>query len=254
MKLKKENNCSIFLTAGYPKLDSTVKLAIELEKAGADLIELGIPFSDPMADGPVIQESSAIALKNGMTLPLLLEQVKEIKKVVSIPIVLMGYLNPVYQYGLEAFLKACSTIGVDGLILPDLSVEVYERSYQDLFEKYDVPLTFLITPTTSEKRIRKIERHTKTFVYLVSTSSITGKKNEFSEEQIKGFERIKQFNLSVPVLVGFGIHNNKTFSTVCDYFDGAIIGSAFIRSLAKGTNVNEFIDYVKKNKVLSIES
>lgn len=229
------------MTAGYPELDSTVDLAIELEKSGADLIEIGIPFSDPMADGPVIQESSAIALKNGMNLGILFDQVKEIKKQVKIPIVLMGYFNPIYQYGVEAFLEACQSFGVDGLIIPDLSVEVYEKEYVDLFEKYGIPLTFLITPNTSEDRVRKIEKYTRTFVYLVSTSSITGKRNAFSDQQVQGFERIANMKLSVPVLVGFGIHDNTTFQTVCDYFNGAIIGSAFIRSIGAGEKVENFM-------------
>lgn len=242
MQLKKSNNCSLFLTAGYPHKESALEIVPELEAAGVDLIELGIPFSDPLADGTVIQQSSAIALKNGMNIDLIFEQLIELKGNTKTPIVLMGYFNPVYKYGLERFLKRCAELGVDGLIIPDLTIEVYEENYLELFEKYQVPLVFLITPNTPEPRIRRIEKQSKAFIYLVSSSSITGGSGPFGEAQKEGFERIKAMALSVPVLVGFGIHNKATFDFVCAYFDGAIIGSAFIKSLEKGTAPKDFVN------------
>ncbi len=243
--LRPKQNLNIFYTAGYPKLNSTVEIAIALEKAGADLIELGIPFSDPMADGPLIQFSSEMALKNGMTLDLLFDQVKVIKTQVKIPLILMGYLNPIFQYGIEKFLEKCKHLGIDGLIIPDLSLETYEGEYSHLFEKYQVPLTFLITPTTSIQRIQKIETLTKSFIYLVSSSSITGNQNDFTSNQIKGFERIANLKIQSPILVGFGIHNHQTFSQVCQYFDGAIIGSAFIKHLKNKLPIHDFINNIR---------
>ncbi len=241
MKLNTNKKCSIFLTAGYPNLDSAITLIPKLEKAGVDLIELGIPFSDPLADGEVIQKSSTVALKNGMDMELLFEQLIVINKKTTIPVLIMGYFNPIFKYGVEQFLKKCSVVGVNSLIIPDMTVEVYENDYQELFRRYNISLVFLITPDTNLKRIRRIEKLSTDFIYLVSSSSITGKKEEFTNKQLQGFKRIKELSLSVPVLVGFGIHNRQTFKAVCDHFDGAIIGSAFIKSLEKNIPVEDFV-------------
>ena len=241
MKLNKQNNCSIFLTAGYPQLNSAPKLAQELENAGVDFIELGIPFSDPLADGPVIQETSAIALNNGMTIEILFEQVAEIKMNSTLPIVLMGYFNPIYTYGVERFLKQCKALGVDGLIIPDLEIDIYESEYRILFEAYGVPLIFLITTATPVNRIRRIAKMSKAFIYLVSSSATTGTKASFSKDQVQAFERIKALNLGVPIMVGFGIHNNETYRAVCNLFDGAIIGTAYLKSIARHVSTKDFV-------------
>ncbi len=241
MKLNKKNNCSIFLTAGYPQLNSAPKLVEELENAGIDFIELGIPFSDPLADGPVIQETSTIALNNGMTIDVLFEQVAEIKMNSALPIVLMGYFNPIYTYGVEKFLKQCKALGVDGLIIPDLEIDIYEFEYKALFETYDIPLIFLITTATPVDRIRRVEKMSKAFIYLVSSSATTGAKASFSKGQIQAFERIKALNLKVPIMVGFGIHNNETYRTVCNLFDGAIIGTAYLKSIANKVSTKAFV-------------
>ena len=242
---KSQNILSIFTTAGYPELNATVQTVLDLDKAGVDLVELGIPFSDPMADGPTIQESSEIALANGMNLNILFEQVQEIRKTSDIPIVLMGYINPIFQFGIEAFLKKCVECGVDGLIVPDISVEIYQKDYENLFKAYGIPLIFLITPQTSAERINKIDILSQSFIYLVSTASVTGSAGAFSKEQVQHFDRISKLGIKAPVLVGFGIHNAQTFDEVCRYFDGAIIGSAFLRSWGDGRRVGEFVDELR---------
>lgn len=233
---KNKNILSVYYTAGFPKLDSTVTIASCLAEAGADIIEIGIPFSDPIADGPTIQESNNIALKNGMNLRLLIDQVKEIRKQkITTPLILMGYLNPVIQYGIEDFIKDASKAGVDGLILPDMPLHEYEENYQRLFEAENLCNTFLISPTTSEDRIRKIDGATNGFVYAVSASSITGARGGFKEEQIKYFDRLQKMKLKNPCLIGFGISNHETFSKASAYGAGAIVGSAFV-NLLKTTN------------------
>lgn len=229
---KNKNILSVYYTAGFPALDSTVTVASCLAEAGADIIEIGIPFSDPVADGPTIQESNNIALKNGMTLRLLIDQVKEIRKQkIKTPLILMGYLNPVIQYGIEDFIKDASNAGVDGLILPDMPLHEYEENYQKLFEAENLCNTFLISPTTSEERIRKIDGATNGFVYAVSASSITGARGGFKEEQIKYFDRLQKMKLKNPCLIGFGISNHETFSKASAYGAGAIVGSAFVNLL-----------------------
>jgi tryptophan synthase alpha chain len=236
---------SVFVTAGYPNLNSLEKNILELEAAGADLIEVGIPFSDPMADGKTIQDSSEIALKNGMNLTVLLEQLTEVRKKTTIPLVLMGYLNPVYQYGVEKLLQFCKANSIEGMIIPDISLEEYERSYQGLFKKYEVSLIFIITPNTSPNRLKRIDELSTSFIYLVSSASVTGSASEFSKEQLDGFAYIKSQKLISPILVGFGIHNNSTFKKVNEYFHGAIIGSAFIRHLSKSnTRIKDFVDRI----------
>lgn len=246
---KKKNILSVYFTAGFPKLDSTVEIAQHLERAGADIIEIGIPFSDPVADGPTIQQSNKVALDNGMNLRLLLEQVKEIRKTVKIPVILMGYLNPIMQYGIEKFVKEASSIGVDGVIIPDMPLYEYEHEYASLLESVNLCNTFLISPTTSEERIRKIDSATQGFIYAVSASSTTGAKSDFGSEQIEYFRRIKEMNLANPFLVGFGISNHSTFSRACEYGAGAIVGSAFINLLRDSKNMSADIDaFVQKLK------
>lgn len=241
-KKKNHNILSVFYTAGFPSPDSTVTTAKYLADAGADIIEIGIPFSDPVADGPTIQESNKIALDHGMNLHLLISQVKEIRRQkIEIPIILMGYLNPVMQYGIETFVKDAVNAGVDGLILPDLPLYEYEENYRSLFEAHNLGNTFLISPTTSEERIRKIDAASNGFVYAVSASSITGARGNFSDEQIQYFDRLKKMKLKNPFLIGFGISNHETFSTACHYSAGAIVGSAFINLLKGSENPREDI-------------
>lgn len=227
---------SVFVTAGYPQLNSLESNILELDKSGVDLIEVGIPFSDPMADGKTIQDASEVALSNGMNIPVLLEQLKEIRQKTSIPLVLMGYLNPVYQYGVEKLLQFCKDQNIEGMIIPDISIEEYERNYKSLFELYNVSLVFIATPNTSVERLKKIDELSTSFIYLVSSASVTGAAGEFSEVHTNGFKRVKNVNLNSPILVGFGIHNKSTFETVCSFFNGAIIGSAFIRYLMDSKN------------------
>ena len=229
---------SIFLTAGFPQLDSTPELIQALENSGADLIEVGIPFSDPLADGETIQASSQKALENGMNLKLLLEQIASISSKVDIPLILMGYLNPIIQYGELEFLEKCHEIGVAGLIIPDLPVEYFRRKWQRTCEKLALPAVFLITPQTSESRIREIDDLSQGFIYMVSTNSLTGQ-NKSILEQGEYFKRIHKMNLKNPLLVGFGIHNRKTCEFAFEHANGAIIGSAYIRSLSKGGDLTQ---------------
>ncbi len=238
---------SIYFTAGYPALEDTAQIIEDLEKNGVDMIEIGLPFSDPLADGPTIQESSTAALKNGMTTAILFEQLKNIRKTVSIPLIVMGYFNPMLQYGVEAFCKKCQEIGIDGLIMPDLPLDVYEADYKVIFEKYGLINIFLITPQTSDERIRQIDKASDGFIYLVSSASVTGSKSGFGNEQETYFERIANMNLKNPQIVGFGIKDAETFNQATKTSKGAIIGSAFIKHLsANGVNeVNSFIKLIR---------
>ena len=240
---KKQNGVlNVYFTAGYPSLNSTGTIIKALEKAGVDLIEVGMPYSDPLADGPTIQQSSQVALKNGMTLPLLFDQIEAVRKTTEIPLILMGYFNQVMQYGEEAFVKKCVEVGVDALILPDLPLKEYEESYKQLFEDYDLGISFLMTPQTDEARVRKIDALSRGFVYMVSSASITGAKSGITDEQITYFEQTKSLNLKSPRLIGFGIYNKKTFDTACNYANGAIIGSAFIKVLDQEDNLEETVN------------
>jgi tryptophan synthase alpha chain len=234
----KKDILSIFYTAGFPKLEDTVIIASELQKAGADIIEIGIPFSDPVADGPTIQASNKVALENGMSVKKLLTQVKEIRKNVDIPIILMGYLNPVMQYGIEKFVEDASKVGVDGLILPDMPVYEFEETYKDLFRKHNMCNTFLISPTTSADRIKRIDGMTEGFIYAVSASSTTGAKKDFSADQVAYFERLAAMKLKNPILIGFGISDRATFSRASSFGAGAIVGSAFITLLDNSKNLS----------------
>jgi tryptophan synthase alpha chain len=224
---------SIYFTAGYPEKEDTVKVLSQLQEAGVDLVEIGLPFSDPLADGPTIQDSSTAALKNGMHTQLLFDQLKDIRKSIHIPLIVMGYFNPMLQYGVEAFLSQCAQIGIDGIIMPDLPLAEYEQHYKNLYEKHGVKNIFLITPQTSDARIKAIDQASDSFIYLVSTASVTGSKSGFGEEQEAYFERIAQMNLKNPLVVGFGIHDANTFSQATKHTSGAIIGSAFIKTITE---------------------
>ena len=224
---------SNYFTAGYPNINDTVSIIQNLKKSHVDMIEIGLPFSDPLADGPTIQDSSTKALRNGMTSELLFKQLRDIRETVSIPLIIMGYFNPILQFGVEAFCKKCQEIGVDGLIIPDLPVDVYHEEYKSTFEKYGLINVFLITPQTSDERIRFIDSVSDGFIYMVSSASTTGAKTGFGNEQDEYFDRIAKMNLKNPQIVGFGISNNKTFTQATKQAKGAIIGSAFIKYLTK---------------------
>ncbi|HRI79434.1 MAG TPA: tryptophan synthase subunit alpha [Cyclobacteriaceae bacterium] len=239
---KNDHILSVFFTAGYPKFDDTIAIAASLEAAGVDLIEIGIPFSDPIADGPVIQESNKAALDNGMTVKKLIEQLKDIRKTVKMPILLMGYINPVLQYGFDAFCKDVSEAGADGLILPDLPLDEYQSEYKKSVEGHGLHMVFLVSPTTSEERIRKIDATTGGFIYAVSSSSTTGAKSDFSEEQTMYFKNLKSLQLKNPFLIGFGISNHNSFEKACQHGAGAIIGSAFISMLKASENLKSDIE------------
>ena len=234
---------SIYFTAGYPNIDDTVSIIQNLEKNAVDMIEIGLPFSDPLADGPTIQASSTQALKNGMTSELLFNQLKNIRKSVNIPLIIMGYFNPMLQYGVEEFCKKCQEIGIDGLIIPDLPVDVYHDDYKSTFEKYGLINVFLITPQTSDERIRYIDSISNGFIYMVSSASTTGAQTGFGDEQTAYFKRIADMDLKNPQIVGFGISNKETFTQVTKYAKGAIIGSAFVKHLTnEGVNtINKFV-------------
>lgn len=245
----KKNILSIYFTAEYPTKGSTIATIKSLANAGADLLEIGIPFSDPLADGPVIQKSSAKALENGFTLQQLFADLKTIHHGIKIPMVLMGYFNTVLAFGIENFLKQCQSIGIDTVILPDLPPEIYEQSYQKLFKKHQVSLVFLVTPQTSDERLAYINNLSESFIYAVADNSITGTKSGFSTQQLDYFKRIKNYKFNVPVIIGFGISDQQSFNEACKYANGAIIGSAFIKAL-DNTNINnsiqEFITSIRE--------
>lgn len=246
---KKKKIFSVYFTAGFPKLDDTAKIVKYLDSSGADIIEVGIPFSDPVADGPTIQESNKTALDNGISLKLILEQLSEIRNEVKIPIILMGYINPVLQYGIEAFCKKCAEIGIDGFILPDLPMQEYIDEYKTTFERYGLLNIFLITPQTSETRIKEIDINSRGFIYMVSLAGITGAKGDISEDQVYYFERVKKMNLKNPTLIGFGISSKETFDRACEHASGAIIGSAFINVLKNASNLEQDISgFIKSVK------
>ena len=222
---------SIYFCAGTPTLDGTADVIRTLEQHGVNMIEIGIPFSDPMADGIVIQNAATQALRNGMSLRLLFSQLKEIRKDVTIPLVLMGYLNPIMQFGFEAFCRECAACGIDGVIIPDLPFRDYQEQYRSIAEKYDIKVIMLITPETSEERIREIDAHTDGFIYLVSSAATTGAQSNFDEQKQAYFRKIEEMNLNNPRMVGFGISNKATFQAACENASGAIIGSRFVTLL-----------------------
>jgi len=226
-----QNLLSIYFCAGCPTLEGTAQVIKDLQQGGVNLIEIGIPFSDPMADGPVIQEAATRALRNGMSLRLLFRQLKDIRKEVQIPLILMGYLNPIYQFGFEAFCQQCQACGIDGVIIPDLPFRDYEESYKDIAAKYDVRVIMLITPETSEERVREIDRHTDGFIYMVSSAATTGAQHDFNAAKQAYFKKINDLHLRNPRMVGFGISNKQTFDAACANASGGIIGSRFVSLL-----------------------
>lgn len=239
---KSSDILSVFLTAGFPRLDSTVEIIRELDRRGIDMVEIGVPFSDPMADGTVIQHSSSIALDNGMSLSLLFDQVAEARKEVKdMPFVLMGYLNPMLRYGIERIFARCRETGIDAIIIPDLPFAEYMREYKPLCEKYGIDLIMLITPETSSERIHLIDEHCSGFIYMVSTASTTGTKDRFTDEQTAYFRRIASMKLNHPRLIGFGISTPSTMADACANSSGAIIGSLFIKCLERNSTPAEAV-------------
>lgn len=235
--LKQERILNVYCTAGYPQLDSTITVMKALQLNGASIIELGMPYSDPLADGPVIQHSSSIALANGMTIVKLFEQLQGFRKEISIPVILMGYMNPVLQYGFEKFCADAAAVGIDGLILPDLPEYEFETEYGAIIKKYGLDFIFLVTPETSEERIKKLDSLSSGFLYAVSSSSTTGSDKKTANTD--GYlQKLRDLKLTNPVLVGFGISNKQSFNAVCQLADGAIIGSAYIKALVNNADVN----------------
>lgn len=246
---KDKNILSVFCTAGFPELHSIVPILEELQNNGVDLVEIGMPFSDPTADGPVIQYSNTIAINNGMMLKVLFEQLKGIRAKVHIPLVLMGYFNPVLQYGIDSFLQDAHACGIDGIIIPDLPMYEYETLYKEKFEQHDLKNIFLVTPQTAENRIRKIDALSDAFIYVVSSNAITGGNSNIQQEQENYFQRIQNMQLKNPTLIGFGIKDKQTFNTACQYANGAIIGTAFINAIDNSKDIKQdiqqFIQSVK---------
>ncbi len=238
---------SLYFTAGYPAINDTLSILTQLQDNGVDMVEIGLPFSDPLADGPTIQASSTAALNNGMTTTLLFEQLKDVRKTIHIPLILMGYFNPMLQYGVEQFCAKCQEIGIDGIIMPDLPLAEYETDYKAIFEKYGLINVFLITPQTSDDRIRQIDAASDGFIYMVSSASTTGNISGFGNTQSDYFKRIARMNLKNPQVVGFGIKDAQTFAAATEYQKGAIIGSAFIKHITENgaESVAEFIKKIR---------
>ena len=247
---KSERLLNVYFTAGFPQLNDTMTILRGLQAAGVDLVEIGMPYSDPVADGETIQQSNGKALDNGMSLKALFDQLEGCRQEqsgdpVTVPILLMGYINPVLQYGVEAFCKKCQEVGVDGVILPDLPLDLYLADYAPTFREYGILNVNLITPQTTESRIRHIDEESDGFIYMVSSASITGSTKGISDSMRAYFERIQAMNLRNPRLIGFGINNHDTFDTACEYANGAIVGSAFIRHLEeKGTSAESILEFV----------
>jgi tryptophan synthase alpha chain len=238
-KTKQTGVLSVFFTAGYPALNDTLLTLTALQRSEIDMVEIGIPFSDPMADGPVIQQANMQALQNGMSLRLLFEQLKDLRQTIQIPVILMGYLNPIMQYGFEAFCRTCAATGVDGVIIPDLPFADYMAEYREVADRYDIKVIMLISPETSEERIRLIDEHTNGFIYMVSSASTTGVQNRFSDTAQAYFQRVRAMNLKNPQLIGFGISNRETLQSAMRNASGAIVGSKFIELLGKNTDPEE---------------
>ena len=247
-KKKVNKVLNVYCTAGYPQLNSTIEVIKALQDNGADIIELGMPYSDPLADGPVIQQSSSIALANGMTIKKLFEQLKDLRKEINVPVVLMGYMNPVLQYGFEKFCADAAAVGIDGLILPDLPEHEFETEYGAIIKKYRLDFIFLVTPDTSNERIKKLDDLSSGFLYAVSSSSTTGSEKNMTD--VKSYlQKLKELSLKNPVLVGFGIKDRSTFEAACANANGAIIGTAYIKALAEPGNVTDitrkFLETIK---------
>lgn len=238
--IKKNNILSIYFTAGYPELNSTFILLKYLQKYNVDMVEIGIPYSDPIADGPIIQNSNKIAIENGITINKLFEQLSDIKNIINLPLIIMSYYNQFFRFGEKKFLKKCLEVGVSGIIIPDISPELFCSKYQFLFEEYAILPIFLICPSTSNERIKMISRIKQGFLYIVSDTATTGNNYNFGIDNISFFKRIKYLNLKIPKLIGFGISNKNNFNIACHYSEGAIIGSSFINSIIQD-NIEEGI-------------
>jgi tryptophan synthase alpha chain len=236
-KRKQQKVLNVYCTAGFPKLDSTTVVMKSLQDNGADIIELGMPYSDPLADGEVIQQSGAVALQNGMTIAILFDQLKDMRSIVQVPVILMGYMNPVLQYGFENFCSKAAEVGIDGLILPDLPMYEFESEYGDIIKKYGLNLIFLVTPETKIDRLKRLDELSSGFLYAVSSSSTTGNNKDIAEQE-GYFKKLREMKLKNPVLVGFGIKDKQTFEAATKYTNGAIIGSAYIKALGNGKDVN----------------
>ena len=239
---------SIYFSAGHPKLEDTLPILKALQAAEVDMIEIGLPFSDPLADGPTIQDSATQALANGMTTQRLFDQLEQVRDHIHLPLIIMGYFNPILQYGVEAFCEKCEAIGIDGLIIPDLPADVYHEHYQALFEQHGLYNMFLITPQTPEERIRYIDKVSNGFIYMVSSASVTGAKATFGDSQTDYFKRIAALGLNTPQIVGFGISNAETYQAATTHAQGAIIGSAFIQFLEKEgvANIGAFVERIRQ--------
>lgn len=235
------NLLSIYFCAGTPTLDGTAEVIRTLEKHGVDMIEIGIPFSDPMADGIVIQNAATQALRNGMSLKLLFSQLQDIRRDVHIPLILMGYLNPIMQFGFENFCRECAACGIDGVIIPDLPFRDYQEQYRAVAERYDIKVVMLITPETSEERVREIDEHTDGFIYMVSSAATTGAQQGFDARKRSYFRKIEDLKLRNPLMVGFGISNKATFDAACEHASGAIIGSRFVSLLEEEKDAKKAI-------------
>lgn len=244
----KSNKLSIYYTAGYPSLEDTLEIAERLESSGVDFLEIGIPYSDPVADGPVIQTSSGQALKNGMSIEVLFSQLAELRRKVSIPIFLMGYFNPVLQFGVERFCEKCAEVGVDGVIIPDLPMYEYKELYQEVFARHKVSNVFIVTPQTAKERIREIDSLSNAFIYLISSSATTGKNLEVSEQSTRYFKRLHDMNLKTPLVIGFGISNKETYLHANKYAAAAIIGTAFVRLLGEDNFLEKIEGFIKEIK------
>jgi tryptophan synthase alpha chain len=251
--LEKKNNLTIYFTAGYPHLNDTETIILNLEKAGVDLIEVGIPYSDPLADGPTLQNSSDIALKNGISIDKIFEQLNNIKNRTNIPLALMGYYNPMLKYGLEKFCENAKACGIKALIIPDLPLDIFENKIKAIYDQYDLRPVFLITPHTPLEKIKRIDSHTNGFIYAVSSASTTGGEQIFGEAQLQYFEKLKALKLNNKIQIGFGISESKNFHIACEYADGAIVGSAFIKHITKNSisekSINTFVSNIKKQVI-----
>ncbi len=253
---QQEGLLNVYFTAGFPKLDDTLPVLTALQEGGADLVEIGMPYSDPVADGETIQYSNDRALENGMSVKLLFEQLADMRKTISVPVLLMGYVNPVLQFGMENFCRKCAETGVDGLILPDMPMDVFLHEYKSIFDKYGILNIFLVTPQTSEERIRQIDAVSEGFIYTVSSASVTGSKSGVSGDMESYFDRLNAMNLKNPRLIGFGIKDNQTYVKASRYAAGAIIGSAFIRVLRESndleTDIKAFVQDIKTGSSLEV--
>lgn len=253
-----EGLLNVYFTAGFPELNDTRKILSALQDGGADLVEIGMPYSDPVADGETIQKSNQKALENGMTVRLLFDQLQDMRQTLTIPVLLMGYINPVMQFGIENFCKKCAEVGIDGLILPDMPMDVYLTEYKSIFDSYGILNIFLVTPQTSEARIRQIDQASEGFIYTVSSASVTGSKSGVSTDMESYFNRINAMNLKNPRLIGFGIKDNATYITACNYAQGAIIGSAFIRVLEDShdleNDIRHFVQEIKNPASVDLDA